>query len=117
MSIAVQGLSQGVQNGGILHWEQTYTPTPNAYIGELVFAQYCSQCHGQGDKLKQGVNQRSMTSDYYIIVYGQKQFGSTMPGFRTRLTQFQIYDILTYLNYDVSSNLRDDFSGFKTESP
>lgn len=74
-------------------------PNPNKYVGSLLFDRYCDQCHGKGkapDILSNRVTESDAESDYYIISYGLK----TMPAFRRRLTKFQIFDILAYMNTD-----------------
>lgn len=74
-------------------------PNPNRYVGSLLFDLYCDQCHGKGkapDILSHRVTEADAESDYYIISYGL----TTMPAFRRRLTKFQIFDILAYMNTD-----------------
>lgn len=74
-------------------------PNPNKYVGSLLFERYCQSCHGKGkgpNILNGRVTPSDAESDYYIISYGL----TTMPSFRRRLTKFQIFDILAYMNTD-----------------
>ena len=72
-------------------------PNPNKYVGSLLFERYCQSCHGKGPNILNGrVTPSDAESDYYIISYGL----TTMPSFRRRLTKFQIFDILAYMNTD-----------------
>ena len=117
ISAAATGMARGADNGARMRWNRVYAPTPNPYVGELVFNQYCSGCHGNGDRLKKKSSDtvHDMASHYYVILYGDTKDGRNMPSFRTRLTKFQIFDILSFLGYDVESNLRGDYAGFRED--
>lgn len=71
-------------------------PNPNPDVGKLLFGLYCSECHAPGKKSAlEGHYQTdpSVESDVHIIKYGLRE----MKGFNTRLTHFQMLDILAYL--------------------
>lgn len=104
---AAQEMSYSAELGskGVMGTQFTMRePNPNKYVGNLLFERYCQQCHGTGkapDILNHRITESDAESDYYIISYGL----TTMPAFRRRLTKFQIFDILAYMN--------TDFTGFK----
>lgn len=99
---AVQGMSQGAELGSIGAPANAFRerePNPNAYVGQLLFSRYCAPCHTTQkapDIIENRVTQSDAESDYYIIRYGIQE----MPGFRSRLTKFQIFDILAYMKTD-----------------
>lgn len=73
-------------------------PNPNPAVGELLFGLYCRDCHtpkaGRAAPLDGHYRtDPSVESDIHIIKYGLRE----MKGFNTRLTSFQILDILAYL--------------------
>lgn len=71
-------------------------PNPNPEVGKLLFGLYCSECHSAGKGIVlEGHYQTNpgVESDVHIIKYGLRQ----MKGFNTRLTHFQMLDILAYL--------------------
>ena len=117
ISLVAQGMTQGAENGARMHWNRIYAPTPNPYVGRLVFEQYCGRCHGDGKKImrREGASVHDVESNYYVILYGETRNGKEMPSFRTRLTKFQVYDILSYLGFEVEEHLNDDYSGFRKE--
>lgn len=101
---ASQGMARGAQLGSMATGNTLYSerdPNPNAYVGKLLFKKYCTPCHGN-DKAPQILDKRVTTpdaeSDFYIIRYGLVN----MKGFRSRLTTFQILDILAYMKIDLS---------------
>ena len=81
---------------------QERDPNPNPYVGNLLFDRYCDSCHGSSHKApaitRNRTNSSDAKSDYYIIQYGIVD----MPGFRTKLTKFQIYDIMCYMGDDLT---------------
>ncbi len=103
---SAQGMTEGAKNGMLSVMNEEYAerePNPNAYVGELLFKRYCAQCHSRGkgpDIIDHRVTTSDPESDYYIIRYGVGE----MPGFRTRLTRFQIFDILAYMKSDFSNS-------------
>lgn len=103
---AAQGMTESAKNGMLSVMDEEYAerePNPNAYVGELIFKRYCAQCHSRGkgpDIIDHRVTTSDPESDYYIIRYGVGE----MPGFRTRLTRFQIFDILAYMKSDFSNS-------------
>ena len=107
---ATQGLADSA-NLGLLglpfSMYQERAPNPNPYVGNLLFERYCDACHGSSKKgpdiLKNRATASDAESDYYIIRYGIVD----MPGFRTRLTKFQIFDIMAYMNDDLSPLIRE----------
>lgn len=97
---ATQTMTQGAWIGSRLVFSSQYherDPNPNAEVGELLYERYCTSCHGNGAKappiLGVYATNPNSESDFYIIRYGLKE----MRGFSTRLTNFQILDILAYL--------------------
>lgn len=108
---ASQAMAQGAEVGAHLSISKAYVerePHPNGYVGGLLYERYCDACHGAGkapDILSKRVTESEAESDYYAILYGLVE----MPGFRSKLTQFQILDILSYMNVDLSN--------FKPENP
>lgn len=102
---ASQAMAQGAEVGAQLAGSKAYVerePHPNAYVGGLLYERYCDACHGVGkapDILTKRVTEPEAESDYYAILYGLVE----MPGFRSKLTQFQILDILSYMNVDLSN--------------
>lgn len=72
-------------------------PNPNANVGKFLYQRYCSECHSSPSKapIIEGVYNASPDneSDYYIIRYGLNE----MRGFSSRLTKFQMLDILAWL--------------------
>ena len=102
---ASQAMAQGAEVGAQLAGSKAYVerePHPNAYVGGLLYERYCDACHGGGkapDILSKRVTEPEAESDYYAILYGLVE----MPGFRSKLTQFQILDILSYMNVDLSN--------------
>lgn len=72
-------------------------PNPNANVGKFLYQRYCDECHATPSKAPaiEGVYKASPDneSDYYIIRYGLKE----MRGFSSRLTKFQVLDILAWL--------------------
>ncbi len=101
---ASQGMVVGAQLGASGVWDSQYRerePNPNAYVGELLYRRYCQSCHegGGGPAIVDGrATSPDAESDYYIIRYGL----ITMKGFRSRLTKFQILDILAYMKVDLT---------------
>ena len=97
---AVQGLAEGAYLGSSVTARdvlKAHDPKPNPLVGEALYQRYCENCHSIqpiGPKLV-GVYNASPNSesDVAIIRYGLKD----MKGFRSRLTPFQILDILAYL--------------------
>ena len=108
VAYAGQAMVLGAQLGTLGLWDDIDSerePNPNPYVGKLLFKRYCDSCHANAGKapniLDKRVNTPDAESDYYVIQYGL----TDMPGFRTRLTQFQIYDILSYIgDEDVTGN-------------
>ena len=101
---ASQAMSEGAHLGSLAVSNSMYAerdPHPKAYVGGLLFERYCDSCHGKSRKAPDIIENRATTSDaesdYYIIRYGIND----MPGFRTKLTVFQIYDILAYMKQDL----------------
>ena len=71
-------------------------PNPNPEVGKLLFGLYCSECHSSSKgRVLEGHYQTdpNKDSDVHIIKYGLRE----MKGFNTRLTHFQMLDILAYL--------------------
>lgn len=71
-------------------------PNPNPDVGGILYGMYCRDCHsGKQSARLEGTYETSpyVESDIYIIKYGLRE----MKGFNTRLTKFQILDILAYL--------------------
>ena len=102
---ATQGLSESANMGLLglpMSMYQERAPNPNAYVGKLLFERYCDKCHGSSRKGPDITRNRATASDaqsdYYIIRYGILD----MPEFRTRLTKFQIYDIMAYMGDDLT---------------
>ena len=102
---ATQGLSESANLGlfGLpMSIYQEREPNPNAYVGKLLFERYCDSCHGSSGKgpniTKNRATASDAQSDYYIIRYGILD----MPEFRTRLTKFQIYDIMAFMGDDLT---------------
>lgn len=98
---ASQAMSLSAKLGSMAAVDAQYkerAPNPNSYVGKQVYRRYCESCHGHRNKapdiLKNRVTASDPESDYYIILYGVKE----MPAFRSRLTKFQILDILKYMN-------------------
>lgn len=102
---AMQAMAQSTQLGALATSDTQYRerdPNPNPYVGELLFKRYCTPCHGAGkapEILDNRVTQADAESDFYVIRYGLIE----MKGFRSRLTTFQILDILSYMKVDLSS--------------
>ena len=102
---AIQGMSQGAELGKLgfpANPVLARDPNPNAYVGQLLFDRYCAPCHTTQkapDIIEHRVTQSDAESDYYIIRYGIHD----MPGFRSRLTKFQVFDILAYMKTDFSN--------------
>lgn|GEM_PF-2791712 len=102
---AIQGMSQSAELGALgvpVSSFQEREPNPNAYVGQLLFERYCAPCHSTQkapDIIEHRVTQSDAESDYYIIRYGIQD----MPGFRMRLTKFQVFDILAYMNTDFTN--------------
>lgn len=100
-----QAMAQSAQLGSLATGDTVYSerdPNPNAYVGELLFKRYCSPCHGNGkapEILEKRLTPPDAESDFYIIRYGLID----MKGFRSRLTTFQILDILAYMKVDLSN--------------
>ncbi len=98
-------MTQSAQLGSMATGDAAYAeraPNPNPYVGELLYKRYCAPCHGSGNApeiLENRVTASDAESDYYIIRYGLID----MKGFRSRLTKFQILDILAYMNVDLSA--------------
>ena len=113
---AVQGLSMGAELGLLGKPANAFLerdPNPNEYVGQLLFGRYCAPCHTTGKApniIEHRVTSSDAESDFYIIRYGIHE----MPGFRTRLTRFQVLDILAYMKTDRESLLRlnTDSGGF-----
>ena len=100
ISRSVARSSQAMATGDTVYSERD--PNPNAYVGELLFKRYCSPCHGNGkapEILEKRLTPPDAESDFYIIRYGLID----MKGFRSRLTTFQILDILAYMKVDLSN--------------
>ena len=98
---AAQGMTASARLGAMMVTDAQYEerePNPNAYVGKQVYRRYCESCHGASrrapDIIENRVTPSDPESDYYIILYGLTE----MPAFRTRLTKFQIYDILKYMD-------------------
>ncbi|MBQ1266479.1 MAG: cytochrome c [Proteobacteria bacterium] len=71
-------------------------PNPNPDVGSILYGMYCRDCHsGKTAARLEGTYETSpyVESDIHIIKYGLRE----MKGFNTRLTKFQILDILAYL--------------------
>ena len=102
---AIQGMSQSAELGTLgapVNSFQEREPNPNAYVGQLLFERYCAPCHTTQkapDIIEHRVTQSDAESDYYIIRYGIHD----MPGFRSRLTRFQVFDILASMKTDFSN--------------
>lgn len=101
---ATQAMTESAHLGSLAVANSMYAerdPHPQAYVGSLLFERYCDSCHGKSRKApnitENRVNASDAESDYYIIRYGIND----MPGFRTKLTVFQIYDILAYMKQDL----------------
>lgn len=108
---AAQSLSEGMFLGRLALGEgrlRDRDPNPNAYVGHLLFQRYCDACHGNHHKGPNIIDNRVTTSDvmsdYYIIRYGT----GDMPGFRTRLTKFQIYDLLAFMKTDMTALIGEE---------
>lgn len=109
IALAAQGLLDGAEFGALCYQDSRYherIPKPNAYLGKLLYSRYCEQCHKSAASAPQIINIQRNTdakSDYYIIEYGfstyPSRYKSSMPSFRSRLTQFQILDILAGLGH------------------
>ena len=101
---ASQAMSESAHLGSLAVANSMYAerdPHPQPYVGGLLFERYCDPCHGKSRKAPDITNNRVTTSDaesdYYIIQYGIND----MPAFRSKLTVFQIYDILAYMKQDL----------------
>lgn len=106
-----QAMTTGARLGSLTVVDAQYTerePNPNAYVGKQVYRRYCESCHGSirkaPDIMENRVTVSDSESDYYIILYGLNE----MPAFRNRLTKFQIYDVLKYMN--------PEFTGLKNKA-
>ena len=106
---ASQAMSESANLGASAVFNSMYAerdPHPQPYVGGLLFERYCDPCHGKSRKApditENRVNTSDAESDYYIIRYGIND----MPGFRTKLTVFQIYDILAYMKQDLEPLLK-----------
>ena len=102
---AAQALTESAHLGLLGITGTTYrerAPNPNPYVGQLLFERYCEVCHGSSGKApeirKNRASSKDAESDFYIIQYGV----GDMPGFRTRLTKFQVYDVLCNMGDDLS---------------
>ena len=111
---ASQAMSEGAHLGSLAVANSMYAerePHPKAYVGSLLFERYCDPCHGASRKApnitKNRATHADAESDYYIIRYGIND----MPGFRSKLTVFQIYDILAHLNDDMGPFLEKQRKG------
>jgi len=103
-----QAMSQGAFIGSKLYFKSEYQerePNPNDKVGALLYERYCASCHSnRKGPLLEGVYNTSPDneSDYYIVYYGlNANMVNTslnqMRGFGSKLTKFQIFDILAYL--------------------
>ncbi len=110
---ASQALHDSAKFGSHAHYEDVYTerdPNPNATVGALLYDRYCTSCHGNASKAPPILGNYATTpeseSDFYIIRYGLNE----MRGFSTRLTNFQVLDILAYLQaaHDQRANPGED---------
>jgi len=95
-----QAMTQGAMLGSLAVDQLGHTPrdlSPNPLVGEHLFGRYCSACHGSGKNGPKIVGYYDKTpdseSDIAIIRHGLIE----MPGFGSRLTEFQIKDLLAYL--------------------
>lgn len=95
-----QALSQGAFIGAQMHFDNRQLErqlNPNPIVGEHIYLRYCDSCHGFPDKAPRLEGRYdtspSNESDVNIVRYGL----ITMPGFSSKLTNFQIYDVLAYL--------------------
>ena len=111
MARVTQAMTAGARLGALAVMDAQYRerePNPNAYVGKQVYRRYCDPCHGSIQKAPDIIENRVTTldseSDYYIILYGLNE----MPAFRNRLTKFQIYDVLKYMN--------PEFTGLKNKA-
>lgn len=111
MARVTQAMTTGARLGSLAVMDAQYTerePNPNAYVGKQVYRRYCESCHGSVQKapdiIENRVTSSDPESDYYIILYGIND----MPAFRNRLTKFQIYDVLKYMN--------PEFTGLKNKA-
>ena len=111
---ASQAMSESAHLGSLAVTNAMYAerdPHPQAYVGALLFERYCESCHGKSRKApnitENRINTSDAESDYYIIRYGIND----MPGFRTKLTVFQIYDILAYMKQDLDPLIQKRRSG------
>ena len=109
IALAAQGLLDGAEFGSLCYQDSQYQeriPSPNAYLGGLLYSRYCEQCHKSTATAPQIIGNRSNSdakSDYYIVEYGfsshPSQYKAPMPSFRSRLTRFQTLDVLAHLGH------------------
>ena len=102
---ALQAMTESAETGSLFEMKSQFTerePNANAYLGNLLYERYCQQCHGKpsSSSLVQRSSAEDPESDYYIIRYGMKKSSGDMPGFRNRLTKFQILDVMAYIKHD-----------------
>ena len=100
VSLSTQALITSASIGSQLIFTSKYQkrdPNPNAEVGSVLYQRYCADCHSNAAKAPpiDGSYNTSPASesDFYIIRYGLKE----MKGFNNRLTEFQIFDLLAYL--------------------
>ena len=103
-SVSLARLTQAMTQGAILgsmgadqSGNMPRDLTPNPLVGEHLFGRYCSACHGSEKGALKIVGRYNTTpdseTDIAIIRHGLIE----MPGFGSRLTEFQIKDLLAYL--------------------
>lgn len=97
---ALQGLSQSAYIGSLMTNKDRLKQSqsqPSAVVGEVLYQRYCEDCHSISNDAPRlmGNYKADVTSesDTAIIRYGLKE----MPGFRSKLTPYQVTDILAYL--------------------
>ena len=109
IALAAQGLLDGAEFGSLCYQDSRYQeriPKPNAYLGGLLYSRYCEQCHKSTATAPKIIETRDVSdakSDYYIIEYGfsshPSRYPAAMPSFRSRLTRFQMLDVLAHLGH------------------
>ncbi len=117
-----QAMWQGAFIGSKLYYNSAYherEPNPNAQVGALLYERYCASCHSnrKGPPLVGTYNTTPENeSDYYVIYYGLNANSAEksldqMRGFSSRLTKFQIFDILAYLQSAYAKAHDEDQAG------